>query len=344
MRINKNNSISYSDAEKRNAHNMSTLDYLQRTYGFSFAQKGRFYVGKEHDSLIIYGDEKGWAWNSRGLKGADVISFIQQVENMTYVEALQRLLGTTNAEYHRESYKPAATAAAERKELSLPAKAEGRYNRVYAYLVYTRRLAPAVVNYCFKNKSLYQDNRGNCVFVGYDNNSKAAYGAVRGTLTDVKYRGDCTGSNKEFGFKMINNNASSVVYVFESPIDAMSHATIANIVYSSDTAFKNQNRLALGGLNTVHLDKYLKDNPQVKTIKFCLDNDCNARKKDGTVDENHGQKFAAKCCELYKAKGYEVQNICPKTKDFNDDLIELYCNYNNKQQQNYNNNRSVIKK
>lgn len=343
MRMNKNNRISYSDAEKRNAHNMSTLDYLQKTYGFSFAQKGRFYVGKEHDSLIIYGDEKGWAWNSRGLKGADVISFIQQVENMTYVEALQRLLGATNAEYHRKSYKPAATAAAERKELSLPAKAQGKYNRAYAYLVYTRRLAPAVVNYCFKNKSLYQDDKGNCVFVGFDNNNKAAYGAVRGTLTDVKYRGDCTGSNKEFGFKMINNNASSVVYVFESPIDAMSHATIANIVYSSDTAFKNQNRLALGGLNTVHLDKYLKDNPQVRTIKFCLDNDCNARKKDGTVDENHGQKFAAKCCELYKEKGYEVQNICPKTKDFNDDLIELYCNYNNKQQQNYNNNRSVIK-
>lgn len=343
MRMNKNNRISYSDAEKLAAHNMSTLDYLQRTYGFSFAQKGRFYVGKEHDSLIIYGDEKGWAWNSRGLKGADVISFIQQVENMTYVEALQRLLGTTTREAYREDYKPAATTACECKELLLPEKAEGRYNRVYAYLVYTRRLAPAVVNYCFKNKSLYQDNRGNCVFVGYDNNNKAAYGAVRGTLTDVKYRGDCTGSNKEFGFKMINNNASSVVYVFESPIDAMSHATIANIVYSSDTAFKNQNRLALGGLNTVHLDKYLKDNPQVRTIKFCLDNDCNARKKDGTVDENHGQKFAAKCCELYKEKGYEVQNICPKTKDFNDDLIELYCNYNNKQQQNYNNNRSVIK-
>lgn len=333
MKINKNNSISYSDLEKRQAHNMSTLDYIQRTYGLTFARKGNYYIGKEHDSLVIFGDERGWAWNSKGLKGADCISFVQQIGNKSYPEALEILLGNTT-EIH--NYQQATVKKPEIKVLTLPEATQGKYSRVFAYLNFTRRIAPIVINSCVKNKSLYQDKNGNCVFVGFDNNNKPAYGAIRGTLTEKKYRGDCSGSNKEFGFKMIFDKSKPEIYVFEAPIDAMSHATIANIVYKSDNAYKNQNRLTLGGLNTVHLDRFLKDNPQIKTIKFCLDNDYNAIKKDGTPDENHGQVFAEKCRQKYSSLGYTVYNICPKTKDFNDDLIKVYCGGNNKVKQNIN--------
>jgi len=339
MRVNKNNRVSYSDDEKRHAHNMSTLDYVQRTYGFTFAKRGNYYTGKEHDSLVIYGDERGWAWNSRGLKGADCISFIQKIENKSYPEALERLLGTTAG---TQSYQQATVHKPEKKELELPEAITEKYSRVFAYLKFTRRISPVIIDSCVKNKSLYQDKNGNCVFVGFDNSGKPAYGAIRGTLTEKKYRGDCSGSNKQFGFKMIFDKSNPEIYVFESPIDAMSHATIANIVYKSDNAYKNQNRLALGGLNTVHLDQFLQDNPQVKTIKLCLDNDFNAVKKDGTPDENHGQVFAERCCHRYSELGYKVHNICPKTKDFNDDLINIYCNYNKKQNKNISN--GVLKK
>ena len=81
---------------------------------------------------------------------------------------------------------------------------------------------------------------------------------------------------------MTYSTAGKELYVFESAIDAMSHATIANLVFKSDTAYKKSNRLALGGLNSIALDQYLKDHPQVTTLNLCFDNDHNAVNKDGT--------------------------------------------------------------
>ena len=320
MRVNKNNSVSYSNDEKKKASQMSTVDYLQRSYGFAFKFRNNYYKCEQHDSLIIYSDQRGWAWNSKGLKGSDVVQFIMSVENKSYPEALKALIANTKQPYlHTESTKKKA----EVKVLELPQATKEKYSRVFAYLHYSRRIDKGIINECMKNKSLYQDTKGNCVFVGYKNNVPA-YATIRGTLTDKKYRGDCSGSDKRYSFNMTYSTISKELYVFESAIDAMSHATIANLVFKSATAYKKANRLALGGLNTIALDQYLKDHPQVTTINLCFDNDYNAVNKDGTPAPNHGQEFAKQCCKKYSKRGYTVRNICPKHKDFNDDLIEYY--------------------
>ena len=67
---------------------------------------------------------------------------------------------------------------------------------------------------------LYEDTHRNVVFVGYDEKGKASYGAVRGTGYQ-QYRGDCSGSDKSIGFSY--KGTSSKLYVFEAPIDLMSH-------------------------------------------------------------------------------------------------------------------------
>lgn len=315
---------SYSQDEKYRAAHLSTVDYLNKNYGFTFAFKNNYYKCEQHDSLIIYADGRGWVWNSQGLNGSDVIQFIREYENRSYVEALDTLLGEPLANTQNYSYaKPKSVEKKAPDNLILPQKESGKYSRVFAYLRYTRKIDAAVINDCLKNKTLYQDTHGNCVFVGYDEKGSAAYASARGTLTEVKYRGECKGSNKEYSFNMTYSD-SDTLYVFESPIDAMSHATIANNYYNNDNAYKKMNRLSLGGLSTVALDKYLELHPQITTLNFCLDNDYNAKKKDGTQAENHGQVFAKKCCEKYAEKGYTTRNICPKSKDFNDDLISIY--------------------
>lgn len=297
---------------------MSTLEYLIHNYGFTFIFKNNFYKCEQHDSLNIYADQRGWAWNSRGLKGSDVVQFIMTVENKSYPQALNSLIG--NAEQPYSCVNPIKKE--EVKVLKLPEATDGKYSRVFAYLYYSRRIDKSIISECMKNKTLYQDTRGNCVFVGYKGNLPA-YATVRGTLTDKKYRGDCTGSDKRYSFNMTFSK-NEELYVFESAIDAMSHATIANLVFGSNTAYKKSNRLSLGGLNTVALDQYLKDHPTVTTLNFCFDNDCNAVNKDGTPAPNHGQEFAKICCQKYSERGYKVKNICPKCKDFNDDLIDYY--------------------
>lgn len=318
--VNKNNSVSYSNEEKKKASQMSTVDYLQRNYGFTFNFKNNYYKCEQHDSLIIYADQRGWAWNSRGLKGSDVIQFIMSVENKSYHKALNILILNNEKPY---LYTEPIETKDEVKVLELPEATNEKFSRVFAYLHYSRRIDKSIISECMKNKSLYQDTRGNCVFVGYKGTTPA-YATIRGTLTDRKYRGDCSGSDKRYSFNMTYNTTSKELYVFESAIDAMSHATIANLIFDSNTAYKDTNRLALGGLNSIALDQYLKDHPQVTTLNFCFDNDCNAVKKDGTPAPNYGQEFAKQCCDNYAKKGYKVKNICPKTKDFNDDLIDYY--------------------
>lgn len=310
--------ISYRDKEK--ARYMSTVGYLERNYGFSFNLKNNYYRCEQHDSLIIYSDQRGWAWNSRGLKGSDVLQFIMSVEHKSFPEALNTLISNPEQSY---SYIEPVKKKAEAKVLELPEATTEKYSRVFAYLHYSRRIDKSIINECMNNKTLYQDTLGNCVFVGYKGNIPA-YASVRGTLTYKKYRGDCKGSDKRYCFNMTYNKDCKELYVFESAIDAMSHATIANLIFDSDTAYKDTNRLALGGLNSIALDQYLKDHPQVTTLNFCFDNDYNAVNKDGTPAPNHGQEFAKQCCENYSKKGYKVKNICPKTKDFNDDLIDYY--------------------
>ena len=315
---------SYTSEEKRQASQMSTVSYLQQNYGFTFHFKNNYYKCQQHDSLIIYPDERGWVWNSKGMSGGDVIDFIQKIENKSYADALDILLGKTVTDTPKYHYASKTSPPKQAKHLQLPEKAEGKYSRVFAYLHYTRRISKAVIDYCFKQKVLYQDKLGNCVFVGYNKSNEPVYGAVRGTLSDVRYRGDCSGSDKHYGFCLNSSQTTDELYVFESPIDAMSHCTIANLVYRNDNAFLKMNRLSLGGLSTVALEQYLSDHPEIKKINFCLDNDYNAQNKDGTPAPNHGQEFAKKCCQIYAERGYTVRIFCPKYKDFNEDIINYY--------------------
>ena len=88
-------------------------------------------------------------------------------------------------------YVPAPTAKTEAGELILPEREAGKYTRVFAYLSQARGIAPDIISEFTRSKQLYQDKKGNCVFVGYDEQGTARFASVRGTLTDKKYRGDC---------------------------------------------------------------------------------------------------------------------------------------------------------
>jgi len=58
------------------------------------------------------------------------------------------------------------------------------------------------VNALIQRKMLYEDRRGNVVFIGYDGQSKARFASVRGTYGDCRYRGDCAWSDKRYGFNI----------------------------------------------------------------------------------------------------------------------------------------------
>ena len=307
-----------SDEQIQAARDMSTCEVISAITGFSFERAGSEWKCKEHNSLRVFKDGKGWIWYSQNISGATSIDFLMKSEGYSWQQAVTTL---TNGQYTPSSYSYHKDEQPENpKQLNLPERTPGKYSRVYAYLMKQRCIDVEVINYCVKNEILYEDKRGNCVFVGKDDTGKPKYAMLRGTYTPDKgqaFKGEASGSNKMYGFRM-DGTCETHLYVFEAPIDALSHATL-NIQRSKDmgiadwkNSWKRHTRLALGGTADVALGTYLATHPKVNEISFCLDRD------------EAGRTASAKYLEKYSVQGYKV-NIYAVPENCGKDYNEYLC-------------------
>ena len=95
---------------------------------------------------------------------------------------------------------------------------------------------------------------------------------------------------------------SATLHIFESPIDAMSHASMTD-------DWKSQNRLSLSGTSDLALAQYLETHPNTKRLVFYLDND------------TAGREAAKSLAEKYTARDFYTEIQIPTGKDFNEDLV-----------------------
>ena len=300
--------------QKAAANQVDLVDYLI-SKGYQLEKKGNSYKIKIHkkfpgdmSSLSIFDNRKGWKRWSSGESGGDAISFLQANMGMSFQDAVVELVGGSMAAYTPLPRKTETPKIPEVKELSLPKKCEGKFSRVFAYLNKSRFIDVNIISKMIADKKIYQDERNNAVFVGYNEENKAAFACVRGTNTQVQYRGDCDGSDKKYAFSMDGTNSNGKLYVFEAPIDLLSHATMANHITKNPDAWKAHSRISLAGTSDVALEHYLKSHPEVKEIHFVLDND------------KAGRDAAAKYVPKYESLGYKVVNHELKTKDMNKEL------------------------
>ena len=98
------------------------------------------------------------------------------------------------------------------------------------------------------------------------------------------------------------------LYVFEAPIDLLSHATLKNLESGNRREWLNSARLSLAGVSDNALKRFLNDYPEVEEICFCLDNDA------------AGKEATEMLMMKYAAKGYTVSSEPPAHKDYNEDL------------------------
>jgi hypothetical protein len=159
-----------------------------------------------------------------------------------------------------------------------------------------------------QREKLYEDRRGNVVFVGHDEQGAARFASLRGTYGD--FRGDCTGSDKRYGFNAVFAS-SERLYCYESPIDLMSHASLENAATGDTNAWKRHSRLSLSGTSDVALSFFLNQHKEVKELVLCLDND------------SAGREAAILIARKYAYNGYTALNELPRGKDFNEDLQAL---------------------
>lgn len=72
------------------------------------------------------------------------------------------------------------------------------------------------------------------------------------------------------------------------------------------------------------LARFLLEHPNILEAVFCLDNDFDAKTKDGSPDENHGQVMAENYRRKYAGKGYAVSILTPQLKDWNE-IQKMQC-------------------
>lgn len=326
--------LKYSEQELENARNTDMVEFLGRREGFSFINKGGWYVGREHDSIVINKDLRTWHWYSRDLFGKGAIDWLMKVDNMSFAEAAETLIGSTAESTYisnrsRDSPPVKDVTPPERKPFSPPPRKSGNYRETYAYLCTSRKLPADIVTYCVQNKLIYQDDNKRAIFCGYDKDGKMRFAEARITNTLKKYYPqNLSGSEKQFSFFIpadtkVAKCDPTQLYVFEAPIDLLSHAALMQKAFMKQcqdagkaelynpNCWLRYNRLSLSGVSTLSIEQRLKDNPQIDKIALCLDND----ERGQTAAENIKNR-------LEKLDGkYKVKIVKPpQGKDWNDTL------------------------
>lgn len=252
------------------AKQMDLLTYL-RNYepGELVHVSGGTYCTREHDSLRISNGK--WCWFSQGIGGRSALDYLIKVKGLSFTQAVETILG-------RAVEKPPvfyAQKQAPERRLRMPALSKSTAE-VERYLI-GRGIHPDIVRYCIDHKLLFESaDYHNAVFIGYDPDGKARYGAVRSTRTP--YRGELSGSDKHFSFAFGEAAEPAEVHVFESAIDLLSYATL-ELLAGHD--WLRQAYLSLAGVFVrkregvvpVALERYLNEHPTVGTVRLHLDND-----------------------------------------------------------------------
>lgn len=303
------------------AMNVNLLEYA-KSLGMEFESRGSSdtLYWKGHSLNITQSKNMYYRFSSN--TGGNVINFAMEMEGLSFPEAIRKLCGEEIQKNYQSStpmtVNGSIPSVQQSKERMILPKANPKANRVFAYLVRTRKIDPEIVSQMMREHKIYENDKHSCVFVGYDEKGKPGYANVRSTNTDGKaYRGEVKNSDKRFGFTMRGLPKSNSVYVFEAPIDAMSHASLMKMAGGD---WQEDWRISLGGTSDLALQQFLKTHPWIKNIHFATDNDLQGNKvleneynEDGTIKK-------AGYLKKYKDLGYETYREEPLNKDFNKDL------------------------
>lgn len=193
-----------------------------------------------------------------------------------------------------------------KKAFILP-EAANNNSYLYSYLCNDRCIRKSVVDYFVSTGLIYESrDYHNIVFKGNDKSGITRFASMRGVFDrqGKPFKCDVAGNDKNYGFNMVNSESTELI-VFEAAIDLMSYVDIFDDYES--------NKLALGMLADAPLITFLKDNPNIESIRFCLDND------------EPGRKATKDLLEKYRKLGYEVEDYHPPAgvKDYNEWLVDL---------------------
>lgn len=294
-----------TDEQIAKAKEWNLLSYLQTYEPKELKRSGPHeFCTVTHDSLKI--SNGLWHWCSRGIGGKTALDYLIKVRGMDFVEAVLALCGAGPAPvFSQPVIKPA-------KPFELPQAC--RYaTHVVSYLQ-RRGIDPEIISRCIQAGALYESRKyHNCVFVGRDQAGTARFACMRGTFGDFKQ--DVEGSDKRFNFALPSADPRSrIVAVEESPIDAISRATLWKM---QTREWDKVHYLSSSGTSPLALLQYLTDHPEIDCVSLGYDND------------EAGMKGMEKIQALIKesdAFNHCTVTIDPPPKEFGKDYNKMLTN------------------
>lgn len=251
--------------------------------GIPYTQDNHYLKLQDHDSLVV--DTRilpgkpyeTFYWNSRG-EGGNLYNFLKVYQEMSSSEAMETLkrispnLVKHHAANHFEKAKPY-----EGKNLPVTEPLAAR-----EYLIKVRKLSPKFVDILFKKglaRQIKSNPPGDILFSWRDHTMNEVGGDIQGSyINHEKYGKRGTkkkilgGSKRQFGFNFRCNTGDGPqrLYIFESPIDALSYCQLHGKKYHGKQSFLSLNG---SGSKVATIPSYMKEFGVPSEVHLCLDMD-----------------------------------------------------------------------
>ena len=174
--------------------------------------------------------------------------------------------------------------------------------RMYAYLMRQRHIDREVIYWLSCVRSCCMRTSITTAFsLGLDGSGEAKHAHIRSTNSEGRvFRMNIESSASEHCFH--KNGTDKSLYVFEAPIDLLSHITLYPY------GWQEHSYVACCGTSIQPVLERLRQNPKLDTVYLCLDND------------DAGNDACDRMTDTLEDMGLEVERLCPVRKDWNDDL------------------------
>ncbi|MCI7351797.1 MAG: DUF3991 and toprim domain-containing protein [Ruminococcus sp.] len=159
----------YSDEQIRRAESRGITEYF-RSKGYSCDREGREIHIHGFGGLKVKEDTQEYYIHSRHVGGIGLVNCLMKTFDMTFPEAVREALygEEPGAEYAEENKSERVLVIKKSEETVEPPEipqAADDNKRVYAYLSKERCISPIIINELINAGSLYQDSKGNAVFL-----------------------------------------------------------------------------------------------------------------------------------------------------------------------------------
>lgn len=278
------------------------LTYLRQCEPWELKKvSGSEYRMKSHDSISI--SHGLWhRWSRGSLGGKSALDYLIKVKGMDFLEA---------AEVLRKSRLMPDAMPAERNfsfSFQLPQENETQ-EEVHRYLCKERGIDEEIFyDFLAKGKIYEEKTQHMAVFVGFTEDDRPAYAALRSTGKDRIVR-EVKGSRKICSFRQIGEDRQTL-HLFESAIDLLSFLSLRKMEKKS---WRNLCCISLGGVGGKTLPPALQDylwrEKRTRKIVTHFDRDV------------PGMCAAQSMGEILCHMGYEIEISLPQEgKDVNDEL------------------------